>query len=126
MRHPDLLTLADEQIEEQLQSTARLYREHTGHDMAPYFRPPYGSRDTRVRQAAWRLGYRSVHWTLDSGDWTVDATPEGVRQKVIAGAQNGAIVVMHLGSLHTPQALPRIITELRAAGYALVTVSQVQ
>jgi N-acetylmuramoyl-L-alanine amidase/peptidoglycan/xylan/chitin deacetylase (PgdA/CDA1 family) len=126
MRHPDLETLTDAQIEDQLLSTARLFREHTGQDMAPYFRPPFGSRDARVRQAAWRAGFRSVYWTLDSRDWTVDATPEAVRQKVLTGAQNGAIVVMHLGSAHTPKVLPQIITELRAAGYILVTVSQVQ
>jgi peptidoglycan/xylan/chitin deacetylase (PgdA/CDA1 family) len=126
MTHPDLKTLADAEVIEQFQSTARLYTAHTGLDMAPYFRPPFGSRDARVRQAAWHAGYRSVYWTLDSGDWTEDATPEGVRQKVVAGAQNGAIVVMHLGSVHTPKVLPQIITALRAAGYTLVTVSQVQ
>ena len=94
--------------------------------MAPYFRPPFGSRDARVWQAAWRAGYRSVYWTLDSGDWTEDATPEGVRQKVVSGAQNGAIVVMHLGSVHTPKVLPQIIASLRAAGYALVKVSEIE
>ena len=126
MTHPDLKTLTDAQIMEELQAPARLYKDQTGLDMAPYFRPPFGSRDSRVWAAAWRAGYRSVYWTLDSGDWTEDATPEGVRQKVIAGAQNGAIVVMHLGSVHTPKVLPQIITALRAAGYTLVTVSQVQ
>ena len=126
MTHPDLRTLTDTQIGEQLQSTARLYKDHTGLDMAPYFRPPFGSRDTRVWQAAWRAGYRSVYWTLDSGDWTEDATPEGVRQKVVAGAQNGSIVVMHLGSVHTPKVLPQIITALRAAGYTLVKVSEIE
>ncbi len=126
MTHPDLKTLTDAQIVEELQSTARLYKDHTGLDMAPYFRPPFGSRDARVWQAAWRAGYRSVYWTLDSGDWTTDATPEGVRQKVVAGAQNGAIVVMHLGSVHTPKVLPQIITSLRAAGYALVKVSEIE
>lgn len=126
MTHPDLKTLSDAQIVEELQSTARLYKDHTGLDMAPYFRPPFGSRDARVWAAAWRAGYRSVYWTVDSGDWTEDATPEGVRQKVMAGVQNGAIVVMHLGSAHTPKVLPRIIADLQAAGYTLVTVSQVQ
>ncbi len=126
MTHPDLKTLTDAQIADQLQSTARLYKDHTGLDMAPYFRPPFGSRDTRVWQAAWRAGYRSVYWTLDSGDWTTDATPEGVRQKIVSGAQNGAIVVMHLGSLHTPKVLPQIIASLKSAGYALVKVSEIE
>jgi len=124
--HPDLRTIADGQIQQELTTTARLFKDTTGLDMAPYFRPPFGSRDARVLQVAWKAGYRAVYWTVDSGDWREDATPAAVQEKVLGSAENGAIVVMHLGSVHTPQVLPQIIAALRRAGYSLVKISQLE
>jgi peptidoglycan/xylan/chitin deacetylase (PgdA/CDA1 family) len=50
-----------------------------------------------------------------------------VYRQVINNAANGAIIVMHLDSPRsttaTAQALPRIIDQLRAAGYRLVTIT---
>jgi peptidoglycan/xylan/chitin deacetylase (PgdA/CDA1 family) len=126
MTHPDLLTLSDAEIEQQLSDTDRLFKETTGTQFAPYFRPPFGARDKRVLQAAWRAGYRSVYWTLDSGDWVADATPAGVRDKVLQGTKNGYIVIMHLGSPQTAQVLPDVLRGLQAAGYRLVFVSQIE
>ncbi len=121
--HPDLRGLTDAQIESELSQTARLYRDATGGGMAGYFRPPFGARDSRVLRAAWHAGYRSVYWTVDSGDWRADATAAGVERQVVANAVNGAIVVMHLGGRHTSHALPHIIAALRGAGNDLVTIS---
>jgi len=123
--HFDLTTIPDAKIQEQLTTTAQLLRETTGADMVPLFRPPFGARDHRVLQAAAQAGYRSVYWTLDSGDWREGATAAGVRDRVVQGAQNGAIVVMHLGSPQTAEALPEILRRLQAAGYRLVTVTEV-
>ncbi len=44
-----------------------------------------------------RSCYRPIYWTVDSGDWTRDATAA---------------------------ALPRLIDDLRAAGFNLVTVTE--
>lgn len=126
MTHPDLVTLADAEIQQQLADTARLYQETTGAQIAPYFRPPFGSRDKRVLQVAWRAGYRAVYWTLDSGDWVADATPAGVRDKVLQGTKNGYIVIMHLGSPQTAQVLPDVLKGLLGAGFRLVFVSQME
>jgi peptidoglycan/xylan/chitin deacetylase (PgdA/CDA1 family) len=123
VNHRDLRTLTDAHIGEELSQAAVTYHDVTGGFMMPYFRPPLGARDARVLRAAWQVGYRSVYWTVDSGDWRVDASDAGVEQLVVDKAVNGAIVVMHLGSDHTPRALPHIIAALRAAGNELVTVS---
>lgn len=121
--HPDLRNLKDSDIVAQLQGTAQLFNQVTGSQMAPYFRPPFGGRDARVLRAAWSAGYRSVYWTLDSGDWRENATADAVRWRVLGQIQNGHIVVMHLGSRATAQALPEILRGLKAAGYRMVTVS---
>jgi N-acetylmuramoyl-L-alanine amidase/peptidoglycan/xylan/chitin deacetylase (PgdA/CDA1 family) len=123
VNHPDLRTLTDAQIGDELSQAAVIYHDVTGGFMVPYFRPPLGARDARVLRAAWQIGYRSIYWTVDSGDWRADATDAGVEQLVVDKAVNGAIVVMHLGSAYTPHALPHIIAALRGAGNDLVTVS---
>jgi peptidoglycan/xylan/chitin deacetylase (PgdA/CDA1 family) len=44
--------------------------------------------------------------------------------KVLANAQGGSIVLMHLGGYETFEALPRIVQGLEAARYALVTLDE--
>ncbi len=126
MTHPNLPDLTEAEIQEQLLGAARLLKEIAGVEMAPYFRPPFGARDARVWQAAAKVGYRSIYWTLDSGDWREDATSAGVRDRVLREATNGYVVVMHLGSPQTAEALPEIIKVLQAAGYRLVLVSEIE
>lgn len=121
--HRDMLTLTDAEIGDELSRTELIYHNATGRTMAPLFRPPFGSRDSRVLRASWQAGYRSVFWTVDSGDWRDEATDASVERTVEERAVNGAIVVMHLGSAHTPRVLPHIIAALRGAGKDLVTVS---
>ena len=73
------------------------------------------------------MGYRPIYWTVDSGDWRADATAEAVRRRVLDGATNGAIIVMHFDSPRSAgtvaSALPGIVDGLRARAYRLVTVT---
>ena len=96
----------------------------TGRTMQPFFRPPYGDQDDSVLADIARDGYRwSVMWTVDSLGWK-GLAPADVAARVLGAADDGAIVLMHVGSLSTDvDALPAIIDGLRAGGYAFVTVS---
>ena len=74
------------------------------------------------------LGYGAVGWTVDSLGWQGTATggsAEGIRERVLAALRPGAIVLMHVGaapdgSTLDADALPQLITEIRARGYRLV------
>lgn len=46
----------------------------------------------------------------------------GRGHKVLARAQGGSIVLMHLGGWETLDALPAVVDGLRAQGYTLVTL----
>ena len=100
----------------------------TGRTTRPLWSPSAGYRDRRVRSIAADLGYRPILWTVDGADWTLEATPESVYSHVWNGAANGAIIVLHLDSprstTSTAQVLPHLIDHLRAAGYHLVTVTE--
>lgn len=121
--HPRFTELTAEQMAEELAGVEQRVVEFTGRSTRPYFRPPFGNRDDRVRRVVQENGYVTIYWTYQVWDWTGDRTAEEVFNYAVDGACNGAIVVLHVGSPETAEALPRIIEELRARGYRLVTLS---
>jgi hypothetical protein len=74
------------------------------------------------------MGYRPILWTVDSGDWTPEASIESVYSHIVNGASNGAIIVLHYDSPRsvstTAEILPAAIDSLRGAGYHLTTISE--
>jgi len=122
--HPMFTELTDERIAQELAALEELVVEATGHSTKPYFRPPSGNRDDRVRRVVQENGYLNIYWTYHVWDWTGDRTAQQIYDYAVDGACNGAIVVMHVGAQETADALPTIIDKLRARGYRLVTLSE--
>jgi len=124
--HPYFTGLTATQMVDELARAANAIRTATGKAPAPYFRPPYGAYNATVLQAVGDAGYgHTIMWSIDTADWQ-GVSSTAIRDKVLAGASPGAIVLMHVGggATGTPDALPGMITGLRAAGYQLVTISQ--
>jgi len=103
----------------------------TGKNPAPLFRFPYGDADARTIAIANRAGYVPVRWTVDTLGWQGTAghvSAAVVVSRVLAAARPGEIVLMHVGSNpddHTTfdaDALPQVISGLRAKGYSFVTL----
>jgi peptidoglycan/xylan/chitin deacetylase (PgdA/CDA1 family) len=92
----------------------------------PYWRPPFADRDWSVLRDVGAAGYsRTVLWTIDTMGWD-GATADQIYRKVVDGAGNGVIVLMHVGSAsRDAAALERIIKTLRGRGYTFGTVAQV-
>jgi peptidoglycan/xylan/chitin deacetylase (PgdA/CDA1 family) len=122
--HPDLTLLSREQITWEFEYTNALIEADLGRTSKPWFRPPFGARDMRVLDIARDLGYRSIYWTLDSGDWRNNATAAGVLTRVLKSVAPGDIVVHHVAADATAEALPDIIAGINANGWRIVTVSE--
>jgi peptidoglycan/xylan/chitin deacetylase (PgdA/CDA1 family) len=124
----DLTLAGDAEVRADLERADTAIAAVTGRTTRPLWSPSAGYRDARVRSIAAELGYRPILWTVDSGDWTREATPESVFSHVINGASNGAIVVLHFDSPNTLTStalvLPAAIDALRANGYRLVTITE--
>jgi peptidoglycan/xylan/chitin deacetylase (PgdA/CDA1 family) len=124
----DLTQASDAQVRADLESADAAISAVTGRTTRPLWSPSAGYRNARVRAIAASLGYRPILWTIDSADWTAEATPESVYSHVMNGAGNGAIVVLHFDSPttrdSTAQVLPALIDNLRSAGYQLVTITE--
>jgi peptidoglycan/xylan/chitin deacetylase (PgdA/CDA1 family) len=71
-----------------------------------------------------------VLWSIDSGDWR-GLKAEAIAQNVLARVRNGSIVVFHdsdeksqADRRATVAALKVILPALQAAGYRMVTISE--
>ena len=122
--HSDLVPLPTDRIVWELDYTDHVVRQLTGQHTRPYFRPPFGSRNARVLQVAAASGFRSIYWSLDSGDWRERVTAPQVASTVLRFAGPGDIVVMHIASEATLGALPTILDAFDARGWRVGTVSE--
>jgi len=125
LTHPDLTGLSDNQIVYELDYTDQVVWDTVGVHTRPYFRPPFGARNRRVLDVAAASGFRSVYWSLDSGDWLPRATPGAVAEKILRYAGPGDIVVEHVASDASAQALPTILDIFQERGWRVGTVSEV-
>jgi delta-lactam-biosynthetic de-N-acetylase len=125
MHHPDLRTLPDEQVCSELNQAEQVISNLTGVTTRPYYRPPYGSRDERVRGLSAQLGYRTVYWTVDTLDWQTTATPDSITKIVMDRLSNGVIILMHAGSQVEAETLDGLMTKIEQAGYQIVSLTEV-
>jgi peptidoglycan/xylan/chitin deacetylase (PgdA/CDA1 family) len=80
-------------------------------------RPPYGSWNSNTRL----LGKPLILWSVDPRDWD-GRTSSQIRSHVVANTTAGDIVLMHDRVSATVDAVPGIVSDLRARGFTLVTV----
>ena len=129
--HPYLTQLSDTAVQHEITGGAQQIISVTGQNPAPLFRFPYGDADARTIALANRAGFVPVRWTVDTLGWQGTAghiSASVVVSRVLAAARPGEIALMHVGSNpddHTTfdaDALPQVISGLRARGYSFVTL----
>jgi len=110
-----------------LRRGARVLQELTG-ERVRLFRPPIGHTVPHTPRVARELGLRIIGWDVSARDG-VRAAPEDVARRVIEGARDGSIVLLHDASergMHEPAgvaALPAILEGLAKKGLAIVPLS---
>lgn len=132
--HPHLTTLGDAAVRAEVTAGRAAIVTTTGEDPRPLFRFPFGEYDSRTLGIVNDMGYVAVGWTVDTLGWQGSAggiTASIVVSRVLAGLTPGEIVLMHLGAAQDgstldADALPRLISSLRARGYGFVTLGQLR
>ncbi len=116
--HADLTTLSAEKLRDEMEQTDKILSRIDG---KPFhlLRAPYGRVDEQVKALA---KTPILHWTIDTLDWT-NASEEDIYTRIWEGRFSGAIALMHDGYPHTVSALKRLLTDLKADGYQVVSVS---
>ncbi len=156
--HPHLTTFAEnhqhltregitkQKIARELSRTSDIFKKITGHQMARFWRAPFGEHNLEIRRWAALQGYRQIGWTLGNGetldtmDWVADTTASHYKSKeeilhnLLSFGQNsksganGGIILMHLDTQrkedHPYTILPAFIDSMRHRGYKFVTVNE--
>lgn len=131
--HPDLTTLTDAEVRDEVLGAHDAIAGATGRDPRPWFRFPYGARDARTIALVNDLDYGSVRWTVDTLGWKGTSggiTVDTVVARVLDALRPGEIVLMHVGSHPTDgstldaDALGEVIRRIRAAGYEFVDLDR--
>ena len=94
------------------------------------FRPPFGDYNQRLVAYLGHTHRRLVLWGIDSGDWQ-GLPAEAIVHNVLDRVRDGAIIIFHDSDEHeranrtpTVEALKVILPALQAAGYRMVTISE--
>ena len=90
--HENLAKIDGEAIDRTLERTQEILGGHATACM----RPPYGSLDDLARQRAAEHGLDVIMWSASANDW-MDVTPDMIAERIVAGAVDGGIILMHDG-----------------------------
>lgn len=120
--HKHFIELPKREIKKHLVSTREAIAAVTG-SVSPCFRPPYGEYDEKVAKVARKLGFSMVNWSLDTQDWD-HKDAELTYNSIMSEAKDGDLVLCHDVYESTAEAMSRVIPELIAKGFELVTVTE--
>jgi peptidoglycan/xylan/chitin deacetylase (PgdA/CDA1 family) len=123
--HPDLTTLDDAAVAEEIRRNRDFLRATFGVHDSPFFRPPYGAHDERTDRIAGDLGHPTIAlWNGTLGDFRVLSAAELVgaaqrwftAQRIVVGHANHPAVTAVYGDL---------LALIRARGLQTVTLADV-
>ena len=121
--HPQLSKLSDQRVTEEITKTQEAIKNACGFTPT-LLRPPYGAITKRQRE--WienQFGLNVILWSVDPLDWKRPGASV-ITQRILSGAQSGAIILSHDIHQQTVDAMPATLDALLAKGYKFVTVSQ--
>jgi len=122
--HVNYTGLSNAAVEANIMRANQVIQDITG-TRPTFVRPPNGDFSPRTIAAARSVGYTTVTWGTDSLDW-MNPGVDVIIRRVVTRIHPGDIVLLHASDTcrQTDLALPRILADLRAKGYRLVTLSE--
>ena len=124
LTHPNLDEETPDQVRSEIQQGARvLYGLVHDASVRDMFRPPHGRYTVQTVEVAQSLGYKTILWTDDPGDWR-SVGPQTLLDHIEANATAPEIVLLHSGRLATIEILPQVVARFQAAGYRFVTMRE--
>lgn len=120
--HCSLIKVPPSYVPTELIACGSAVRAVTG--ISPHlFRPPGGEFDKTVAEEAEELGYQTVLWTDDPGDFAKPPA-DVILRRTLARAAPGGIILLHDGIEQTMSVLPQLVATLRQQGYEFVTMDE--
>ena len=120
--HKNMSQISDSEKESELMKVHEKVKNLTGYEMS-LFRPPYGDYNNAVVKTAKKCGYYTIQWDVDSLDWKGLSAGE-VTKRVMKGAKNGSIILMHNNADHVTESLRLTLDYLTNGGYKVTSVGE--
>lgn len=118
--HPTLSTQSDSEVRWQVNRTEEILNGKLGKSFHYILRPPYGDYTSRVLSL---INTPAIIWSVDPVDWKY-RNANTVRDNILSGAFDGAIVLAHDIHSTTVDGALMAIDQLLAQGYEFVTVNE--
>ncbi len=124
--HHDMTTLDADTFRAELDDLAALYRETTGMELAPYFRPPEGKFNETVLRRSQDAGYKTVFWSFAYADWDNEnqPEPESAIRNILDHTHNGMVLLLHPTSATNAAILDRLLCAWEEQGYRFGTLDE--
>lgn len=122
--HPALAGLSTKEIQKELKGAHNFIEKHFGVDARPFYRPPYGSINKKVVNAAADIGYTMpMLWSGSLGD---ASNIRSGRLLTLAKSSfyDGSIVLAHANNLTAPSIFPRLLKVINGKELQLVTLAE--
>lgn len=120
--HSNLTSLNKADIRRQIQATYQVVLDTAGYQCA-VVRPPGGCCSQRVRDVVGAEGLYLANWSVDSQDWR-SRDAQCVYEEIMSAVKDGAIILCHDLYPSTAEAMERVVPDLMAQGYQIVSVSE--
>lgn len=120
--HSYMSRQSETEIKKELEDSAGAITAITGKPVE-LFRPPYGDYDDLLIDTSNAMGYYPIQWDVDSLDWK-DLSSSDIAARIVERVKSGSIILCHNNGLHTAEALPVVISTLRAKGYEFVPIGE--
>lgn len=123
--HPDMSAISSkESFKKEMEDVENKFKEITGEDLAPFYRPPQGKYSTKNLEMAKEMGYHTFFWSLAYVDWYQDKQPskEEAFNKLTGRIHPGAIVLLHSTSKTNGEIMDELLTKWEEMGYTFRTL----
>lgn len=117
--HKNMKRMKLENIISGEEKTNEIFHSITGRDLL-YTRAPYGNVNNKIKE---NLNTIFINWNLDTEDW-LHRDKDRIVKYVMDTVQDGDIILMHDLYDSTVDAVEELLPKLYAAGYQVVSVSE--
>ena len=120
--HPALAGLSTKNIQRELMSAHNFIEKHFGVDVRPYYRPPYGSINQKVINAAADIGYTMpMLWSGSLGDAS-NIRASRIMVHARESFYDRSIVLAHANNLTSSTVFPSLLKLINSKGLQTVTL----
>ena len=117
--HPELTSISDAEIKSQLSRVEEAFNNALGFKQDYILRPPYGSYNQRVLNAA---NVPAIYWSMNTADYLTNK-PDVVTSQIVKAARDGAIGCLHDTHQSTVKGAQKAIDILQKEGYEFVNIN---